>query len=92
MSGADPLRLCPTCGEPTEQGFDGGNDLLYEFCIRVRQLLSGEALKTWWADHDRRCPGPGKCKEGPPVAACDFYAAPPRWLAEALAADGPGGG
>ncbi len=78
---------CPTCGAEMTQAFDGGNDRLFEYCERVRPVLQGEALAAWWAEHDKRCPGPGKCDESAPVLICEVEFSPPRWLAEALAAD-----
>lgn len=29
-------KRCPSCGEPTDEGFDGANDMPYELCTRVR--------------------------------------------------------
>jgi hypothetical protein len=68
------------------EAFDGGRNRLYEFCNRVTPLLEGQALREWWAEHDKRCPGPGKCHEGPPVRVCDVEFSPPRWLVAALKA------
>lgn len=86
---AVPKSPCPTCGCEMRQGFDGGNDRLFEFCDHVHPVLAGDALTAWWAEHDKRCPGPGKCTERPPARICNVEFSPPRWLAEALAAEGP---
>lgn len=75
---------CPSCGGDMIEGFDGGNDRLYEFCERERDILRGPALQAWWAEHDKRCPGPGKCRESAPAWRCDVEFSPPRWLATAL--------
>jgi len=30
------VEYCPTCGNPTEGGFDGGTDTPYECCFRIQ--------------------------------------------------------
>jgi len=79
------VDVCPQCGCEMTQGFDGGNDLLYESCDHVHPLLSRAALAAWWTEHDKRCPGPGKCTERPPERVCSVEFSPPRWLAAAMA-------
>lgn len=39
------VTLCPTCGESVESGFDGGNDMPYEYRFRVRYLPPLELLR-----------------------------------------------
>lgn len=37
--------LCPTCGLPALGGFDGGKDIPYEYCNRVRYRPPLEPLR-----------------------------------------------
>ena len=80
------VSMCPTCGCPMTESFDGGNDRLYEYCGHEHQLLRGDALAIWWTEHDKRCPGPGKCDERPPSVVCNVEFSPPRWLVSGLSA------
>ena len=78
---------CPSCGGDMTEGFDGGSDRLFEFCERERQVLRGPQLRAWWEEHDKRCPGLSKCREGAPVWRCDVEISPPKWASLAMLGD-----
>lgn len=74
---------CPTCGGDTIEDFDGGSDTVYEYCERRRYALRGPLLRAWCEEHAKHCQG---CdgRDGPAEWKCDFFAAPARWITDAL--------